>query len=225
VERGTPGVEMGSTGPRVLLPAVFGTGRTASSTGGEILGTVTPTSWVRVVSSYSLFTISSRLTPGSLDRSRQANQLFDADTPRHQGMIRSLFSLPHRLEFDTSIVLVGALKAMALPGYVLTDARVGWKSRAGLDLALVAQNLLDDNHLEFRSADAFVVPSVARAGCGRRRHGGFDTAGTSCSCVCTLRSRCLEWGEERGADRGAAQGRLSLQLCPIRGMADADRRG
>ena len=77
-------------------------------------------------------------------------------------MIRSLFSLPHRLEFDTSIVLVGALKAMDLPGYVLTDVRVGWKSRAGLDLALVAQNLLDDNHLEFRSADAFVVPSVAR---------------------------------------------------------------
>ena len=162
VEPGTPRVEMGPAGRRVLLPAVFGTGRTASSTGGEILGTVTPTSWVRVVSSYTLFTISSHLTPGSLDRSRQANQQFDADTPRHQGMIRSLFSLPHRLEFDTSILLVGALKAMDLPGYVLADVRVGWKSRAGLDLALVAQNLFDDNHLEFRSADAFVVPSVAR---------------------------------------------------------------
>ena len=162
VEPGTPHVEMGPTGPRLLLPAVFGTGRTAASTGGEILGTVTPASWVRFVGSYTLFTISSRLSPGSVDRSREVIQQFDADTPRHQSMIRSLFSLPHRLELDNSIAMVGALEAMNLPGYVLTDLRLGWKSRAGLDLAFVAQNVFDDNHLEFRSADAFVVPSVAR---------------------------------------------------------------
>jgi iron complex outermembrane receptor protein len=162
IEPGTPRVEMTAAGPRVLQPGVLGTGRSASSTGAEILGTVTPASWVRVVSSYTLFTISSRLSPGNVDRSRQAAPLFDADTPRHQGMIRSLFSLPHRLEVDNSVALVGRLQAMNLPGYVLTDVRIGWKSRAGLDLAVVAQNLLDDNHLEFRSADAFVVPSEAR---------------------------------------------------------------
>src|SRR4029453_8475664 len=144
VEPGTPYVEMGPTGPRMLVPGVFGTGRTASSTGGEILGTVTPTSWVRLISSYSLFPISSRLTPGSLHPSRQSSQQFDADTPRHQGTIRSLFTLPHRLELDTSIALVGALEAMNLPGYSLTDLRIGWKSRTGFDLALVAQNVLDD---------------------------------------------------------------------------------
>jgi iron complex outermembrane receptor protein len=162
VQPGTSRVEMSPTGPRVLLPAMFGTGRTANSTGAEILGTVTPASWVRFVGSYSLFTLTSRTTPGSIDRSRRSIQQFDGDTPRHQGTIRSLLSLPHRLELDSSVLLVSALEAMSLPGYATTDLRVGWKSRAGLDLAVVAQNLLDDRHLEFQSADALVVSSMTR---------------------------------------------------------------
>ena len=162
VQPRTTRVEMGPTGPRILLPAVFATGRTANSTGAEVLGTVTPASWVRFVGGYTLFTLTSRTIPGSIDRSRRSNQQFDGDTPRHQGSIRSLFSLPHRLELDSSILLVGALEAMGLPRYATTDLRVGWKSRAGLDLALVAQNVLDDNHLEFRSADALVVSSITR---------------------------------------------------------------
>jgi iron complex outermembrane receptor protein len=162
VQPGTPRVEMAPTGPRVLLPATFATGRTANSTGAEILGTVTPASWVRFVGSYTLFTLTSHTTPGSIDRSRQVNQQFDGDTPRHQGTIRSQFSLPHRLEVDSLVLLVGELEAMNLPGYVTTDVRVGWGSRGGVDFALVVQNLLDDNHLEFRSADALVVPSMTR---------------------------------------------------------------
>jgi outer membrane receptor protein involved in Fe transport len=73
-----------------------------------------------------------------------------------------LFSLPHRLEVDTSVVLVGGLGMMKLPPYALADARIGWRSRAGHDLSVVAQNLLDANHLEFQGSGALVVPSVAR---------------------------------------------------------------
>lgn len=158
VEPGTPRVESGSTAPYLLYPVMFDNRRGASSNGVEALATVTPASWCRFVSSYTLFTISSHLTPDSHDPSRH----FDGDTPRHQGTLRSLFSLPHRLEVDTSVALVSALGMMNLPAYALADARIGWRSRAGHDLSIVAQNLLDGNHLEFQGAGALVVPSVAR---------------------------------------------------------------
>lgn len=158
VERGTPRVESGSNAPYLLYPVMYNNRREASSNGVEALATLTPSSWCRFVSSYTLFTISSRLTPDSNDPSPR----FDGNTPRHQGTLRSLFSLPHRLEVDTSVALVGGLGMMNLPPYALADARIGWRSRAGHDLSVVAQNLLDANHLEFQGSGALVVPSVAR---------------------------------------------------------------
>ncbi|MDH5699967.1 MAG: TonB-dependent receptor [Nitrospirota bacterium] len=80
-------------------------------------------------------------------------------TPKHQGSIRSLLSLPYNLEFDSWLRVIDNLGVRSIPGYVELDLRLGWKPIPQMDISVVGQNLLDNHHPELFSSFLATQPT------------------------------------------------------------------
>lgn len=76
----------------------------------------------------------------------------EGNDPNHQFVLHSMWDLPHGFEFDVVARYVDALPAPAVPGYFTFDARLAWRLRPHIELALVGQNLWDKRHPEFGAA-------------------------------------------------------------------------
>ncbi|MEW6322184.1 MAG: TonB-dependent receptor [Acidobacteriota bacterium] len=72
-------------------------------------------------------------------------------TPRYQGMVRSMWTLPRRVEVDAIYYRVGGMPGHAIAGYNRVDVRAAWRPIPALELSLTAQNLFDQRYLEFYS--------------------------------------------------------------------------
>ena len=72
--------------------------------------------------------------------------------PAHQFSARSAMNLPHNLEWDTALRVIGALPSPNVPSYVTLDTRLGWTVSKGVELSLIGFNLLDHDHPEFGAA-------------------------------------------------------------------------
>jgi len=71
-------------------------------------------------------------------------------SPEQQASLRIQWSPAHNLECDLWVRYVGALEAENIDAYTTCDARVAWRPSAGMEVALVGQNLAEEWHQEFR---------------------------------------------------------------------------
>ena len=71
------------------------------------------------------------------------------DSPRHQWFARSSLTLPHGVEVDAGVRYAGELRNQKVPSYLATDARLGWRPVAPLEISAAGQNLFDSRHPEF----------------------------------------------------------------------------
>jgi iron complex outermembrane receptor protein len=63
--------------------------------------------------------------------------------------------------------LPSKLPGISIPSYFTMDARLGWRPKPPLELALVGQNLLDNHHPEFTdSVSGQVIGEVQRGAYG-----------------------------------------------------------
>jgi iron complex outermembrane recepter protein len=73
-----------------------------------------------------------------------------AESPVHQGFVKTTLDLPAGIEFDAGLRAVGELASLDIPAYAALDARLGWKPFRHVELAVVGQNLNLRRHVEFR---------------------------------------------------------------------------
>lgn len=84
-----------------------------------------------------------------------SNGLNETSDPQHQFSLRSSMDLAHNVEFDTGLRWVDVLHNNNgptrgnVPGYVELDVRLGWRPVENLELSIVGQNLLHDQHAEY----------------------------------------------------------------------------
>jgi iron complex outermembrane receptor protein len=90
-----------------------------------------------------------RVKPGSTDPVGPTALGNDAD---QQWMLRSLFNLTDKHEFDVMVRHVSSLPDPAVPAYTAVDARLGWRASREVEVSLVLQNLFDAEHAEFNAA-------------------------------------------------------------------------
>jgi len=83
-------------------------------------------------------------------------------SPQQQASFRSSVDLRRDIELDLAVRYVDPLPDFHVPGYVAVDARLGWKPRPGLELAVAAQNLFDGQHPEF-AGEGFNLVHVVEA--------------------------------------------------------------
>ena len=102
-------------------------------------------SW-RLRGGYTFLSKRLELKPGSQDLNAASAE---ADDPPHQFVLQSSVDLPGRIEWDVVLRYVDALPRPQVPSYVDLDIRLGWTISGRVELALTAQNLLDDGRVEF----------------------------------------------------------------------------
>ena len=75
----------------------------------------------------------------------------DEQSPNNQVYLQSSWDLPNNIQFDLMGRYVEGLSGFTpeVPSYISLDARLAWKPRPGLELAVVGQNLLDNHHAEY----------------------------------------------------------------------------
>ncbi len=74
--------------------------------------------------------------------------LFEGGDPQHQFALRSMIDLPGDVQFDSTMSYVDNLKATGVPSYVALDLRIAWRPTKNVELALIGQSLLDNQHPE-----------------------------------------------------------------------------
>jgi iron complex outermembrane receptor protein len=128
------------------FPIVLGNKLEADTYGLELRAAFQSASWWRWHAGYAYFEQEFRLDPDSLDPTGGSGE---GNDPRHRFSLRSMVDLPGRVALDAWLRYVDRLPSPALDAYTELDLRLGWKATGRLELALVGQNLLHDQHAEF----------------------------------------------------------------------------
>lgn len=123
--------------------------------------------WWRLRTGYSLLFIDARAkTPDAA--AIAAAEAVEEGTPRQQTILRSSIDLSEHVELDLTARHVDNIASLDISAYTMFDARIGWRPRDDIELALVGQNLFDDQHPESQSeALSTVATEVPRAIFGR----------------------------------------------------------
>ena len=128
--------------------------------GIEIAADWLPRSYWRVRAGYSYIDINLHLQ-GSAQATDLISKSAEDASPHNTVFIRNLIDLPYNLELDTNLRYVDNVSSFDTGDYVNLDARLGWKPTENWELAVVGQNLLEDNHKEFGSS-TFVATEFTR---------------------------------------------------------------
>jgi iron complex outermembrane recepter protein len=113
--------------------------------GAEIGSTWKATSWWTFRGAYTYLKVQLQNDPGSTDITSVATA---GNDPQSQVYVRSSMDLPHDIQLDCSMRYVSDLPNQHVPAYVAVDARIAWQATRQLQLAIVGQNLFDNEHPE-----------------------------------------------------------------------------
>jgi iron complex outermembrane receptor protein len=145
-EPGTPFLQGSPTPTDVVYPYVASNKMSGGTYGAELFADwrVVPT-W-RLLGSYSYLQMNIQKNKDSMDPTPDNP---NGQSPRHQWYLRSSLDLPKHLEQDLTLRFVDKLTSLNIPSYYSLDAQLNWKPIEKLELSLGAQNLLDNQHMEF----------------------------------------------------------------------------
>ncbi len=153
VSRLIPGVPAGTA------EVPFSNVMSADTYGGELAVTAAPTKRWRVTTNYSLMFASFQGLAASDPEGMERN------IPTHQASIRSSHDLTDKLSFDVQLRYVDQIEQV--PAYFTADLRLLYRVNDRLDISVVAQNLLQDQHLEQSQQILTVTTEVPRGVYGK----------------------------------------------------------
>jgi iron complex outermembrane receptor protein len=129
-------------GPNVILNELD-----AETYGVELAVFFQATDWWRLRGGYT-FLEKNVLLNDSRDINRGSGE---GNDPHHQFLLQSILDLPANFQFDTVLRYVDNLNQLGptVPSYLELDLRLAWRPTKSWELAIIGQNLLDDQHPEF----------------------------------------------------------------------------
>ena len=144
-ELGVPIFEFFPPPPHFNL--LVGNGLSGETYGTEVAANWQPTDWWRWSLSYTYLDMQIHTAPGSSDTSQE--RIFESGSPNHRVALRSMMDFPRGFELDAGIRHVAEVPRGSVPAYLVMDVRLGWHPIPSLELSIVGQNLLDDQHREY----------------------------------------------------------------------------
>ena len=121
------------------------------SSGGTFVANWQPLDGWRLRFQYTHIDFDLKTKPGSADVLRP---LLGGNSPDSKMSVHSFLDLPHGLRLYVGTRYVDALPNQRVPSYLAVDTSLLWRPRERLEASLSVQNLNDDRHIEFGSADA-----------------------------------------------------------------------
>ncbi len=116
--------------------------------------------WWRLHAGYDFLKEHIHVKPGEVDFTNGLNETAD---PENQFSFRSSMDLPQNLEFDAGLRWVDSLtinngaNAATVPSYFELETRLAWHPTKNLEISVVGQNLLHDQHPEYGFPNATQV--------------------------------------------------------------------
>jgi iron complex outermembrane receptor protein len=144
---GAPFVETNPPLTHLLLPAQFGNGLMASTTGVELAPEWRPKPWWRLRGSYSFLDMHVKKATNSKDIGSALT--VQGSSPVNQVLIQNGFDLPKSVSADMEVRYVSALPGIKVSSYWTGDATLQWAVSRHIQLRAVGQNLFQPHHVEF----------------------------------------------------------------------------
>lgn len=141
------GQDLSTLPTSIGLPQRFANLSDGETYGGEVAVNLQVTDWWRLRPSYSYLQVQLHRKRGSQDSTAESGE---GDDPHHQVSLRSEMELPWNLQLDCVARYVDSLPNRNIPGYAEMDVRLGWRPTKHLEISIVGQNLLDNQHPEFK---------------------------------------------------------------------------
>jgi len=134
------------------FPFYFQNNLEGETYGVELGATYQMLSWWRLHGGYNFLEENLRVKSGQTDINNGLNETSD---PQQQFSIRSSMNLPKNVELDAGLRWVDTLHNNSgatqgtVPSYFELDVHIGWHVTKNLEISLVGQNLLHDQHAEY----------------------------------------------------------------------------
>jgi len=126
----------------MILPLIMTTnGAQAQTYGVEVSGNYSITDHWRLYAQYTFLQLQA---PNPLPETLESGK-----DPHNQVYLRSAWDIGENLEFDVMARYVDNLVDLVVPSYITMDARLAWRPRKSLEVAVVGQNLLQAHHWEY----------------------------------------------------------------------------
>jgi iron complex outermembrane receptor protein len=156
-----PGSTMTNAAGTLILPLDRANRMTAETYGLEVAATWQLTDWWRLYGAYAFLKMNLHRDTGqpSVPAGVEAPE---GQSPQNQFYLQSSWNAPRDLQLDLIGRYVDRLPgfAPAVESYLSLDARLAWRPRKNLELAVVGQNLLDSHHAEFGTSPLLRSPRV-----------------------------------------------------------------
>jgi iron complex outermembrane receptor protein len=147
--------------PTTIVPLFWGNNLEGDTWGFELSADYQMLDWWRLHGGYDFLKEDIHVKPGQTDLD---NGLGETADPENQVFLRSSMDLPWRTELDTSFRWIDTVHnnnggaAGTVPGYAEMDVRLGWHVTKNLEISIVGQNLLHDQHTEAGFAGPSLQP-------------------------------------------------------------------
>jgi len=152
--------------PGTIVPLFFANNLEGQTYGVELTADYQVFDWWRLHGGYDLLKEDIHVKPGQTDINKGLNETAD---PQQQFSVRSSMDLPCNLELDSALRWVDTLHNNngptpgTVPSYYELDTRLAWPVTKNIEVSVVGQNLLHDQHAEYgfpRSGREEIVRSV-----------------------------------------------------------------
>jgi iron complex outermembrane receptor protein len=146
-----------------VVPVTIGNTLNGRSHGVELAINVQPIVWWRTHASYTF--LDTLVERQALSRDISGGTA-ETNDPDHMFALRSSLDLPGDVDVDAMWRAVGPLPDPALPGYTELTVRGGWLATPALEVFVVGEDLLHDQHAEvgFPAAGRVEFERAVRAG-------------------------------------------------------------
>jgi iron complex outermembrane receptor protein len=138
--------------PATIFPIYFQNNLEGETYGLELSTDYQMLDWWRWNVGYDFLKEHIHVVPGQIDFTHGLNETAD---PENQIFLRSSMDLTKDVAFDVNGRWIDSLRisdgdvAATVPGYFEVDARLGWHVNKNLEISVVGQNLLHDQHAEY----------------------------------------------------------------------------
>lgn len=159
------GIELSPVLPHLLMATNLGNQMTATTYGAELHTKWQATDYWQLMASYTWFKLDGQYKNGSMASLDRLYALEHSD-PRNQFSLRSDLRLPHNLEFNSMLYYTDKLQGQQVNDQARVDLRLAWAPKPMLELSVVGQNILNEQHKEFTAVD-LLYSQIPRSVYGR----------------------------------------------------------
>ena len=144
---GAPFLELSPAPLHEVLPLMASNNQEGETYGFELAADWQPTAWWSLKAAYTYLQLS--IEEDAIGFAEYSKETIEGSSPEHQVSLRSAMRLTDQVGLDVWLRYVDDLPAFDIDRYVTADMRLSWTPLKNVELAVVGQNLLDDQHPEF----------------------------------------------------------------------------